>query len=379
MSSTPAPHRDCVAPSGSEAIVDAAIGAAALAGALALALALGTLDLLSAGLVTVSAAPVVLWRRAPSGVFALTACASIVLAALGYPVGLPVGATVALHLLAANRDGKRPWTARTTLSVLTLLFAYLAAIALATTTVPTTERARLRHERVAELNERAAQAARETERERLLAVAEERARIARDLHDSAGHAINVIAVRAGAARLRHAQEPERSLAALEAIEDLARRTVEEIDHLVGKLRNGGRDDDPEGAGVEAPPGLASLDTLVAQHAASGLDVTVGTAGTPRPLGRGADQAAFRILQESLTNAARHGVGTARVELGFGDDGLQVTVTNPVPSGGSTRGDGGHGLVGMRERATLLGGTIAAGRSAGSFRVRAMLPYGPRSA
>src|SRR5206468_446811 len=98
------------------------------------------------------------------------------------------------------------------------------------------ERARLRHLHMADLHERASRSEREAERERLLAVAEERARIARDLHDSAGHAISVIAVRAGAARLRHGQEPDRSLLALEAIENLARQTATDIDHIVGTLR-----------------------------------------------------------------------------------------------------------------------------------------------
>ena len=136
-----------------------------------------------------------------------------------------------------------------------------------------------RREQLAELRDRALRAEREAERERLLAVAEERARIARDLHDSAGHAISVIAVRAGAARLRHQQDPDRSLVALEAIEELARQTAAEIDQLVGTLRDGGS----ANGVVEGPPSLASLETLVAHHQAAGLEVTLDTAGAPRPL------------------------------------------------------------------------------------------------
>jgi signal transduction histidine kinase len=224
---------------------------------------------------------------------------------------------------------------------------------------------------MAELSERAQRTERETERERLLAAAEERTRIARDLHDSAGHAISVIAVRAGAARLRHSQDPDRSLAALEAIEELARKTVTEIEQIVGTLREAG----PGPGVVDAPPGLASLDSLIARHTAAGLNVTLETTGPLRPLGGSADQAAYRILQEALTNAARHGRGSARIDLAFGDAAVELTVTNPVGAGSSPRSRGGHGLIGMRERATLLDGTLDAERSNGLFRVRARIPYG----
>jgi signal transduction histidine kinase len=211
---------------------------------------------------------------------------------------------------------------------------------------------------------------REAERERLLAIAEERARIARDLHDSAGNAINVIAVRAGTARMR--RDPDRSQVALEAIEDLARRTGAEIDQIVGTLRDRGS------AGVDEPPGLASLDTLVARHAAAGLDVGVSRAGDPSRLVGAADQAAYRILQEALTNAARHGAGAAEVELSFGGTVFELTVSNPAGANGP-RGSGGHGLIGMRERATLLGGSLEVERANGSFRIRACLPYGGSNA
>jgi signal transduction histidine kinase len=208
------------------------------------------------------------------------------------------------------------------------------------------------------------------ERERLLAVAEERTRIARELHDSAGHAVNVIAIRAGAARLHHSQDADRSLLALQAIEDVARETAEEIDQIVGTLREGG----PANGAVEAPPGLASLETLIAHHAAAGLEVTFDSAGARRPLGGAADRATYRILQEALTNAARHGAGSARIELTFGDAAVELIVTNPVLADGAPRSGGGHGVIGMRERATLLGGDFQAERSNGAFRVRARIPY-----
>jgi signal transduction histidine kinase len=179
----------------------------------------------------------------------------------------------------------------------------------------------------------------------------------------------VIGLRAGAARLR--QDPERSQATLEAIEELARKTVGEIDQIVGTLRDPG-----SGSGVvDAPPGLASVNTLVSRHAAAGLDLSFVSAGEPRRLDTAVDQAIFRILQEALTNAARYGTGNARVELAFGATALELTVSNPAPGERGPRPNGGHGLIGMSERASLLGGSLEAERSGGTFRVRAQLPYG----
>jgi signal transduction histidine kinase len=345
------------------------------------------LDSVGAVLAACSTLPLVAWRRAPRAVFVLTVAASALLVGLDYSIGLPLGPTAALYLLAASRDEADPWTRRTTAMVVALLAGYLGATALGDGGFPGSEllhtgfawavawfageRTRLRREHIAELKQRALHADREAERERRLAVAEERARIARDLHDSAGHAINVIAVRAGAARMRHDEDPNRSRAALEAIEQVARQTVGDIDQIVGTLRDQGS----ENGEVAAPSGLASLQTLVAHHSAGGLDVTVATTGSPRPLGVAVDLAAYRILQEGLTNAARHGTGAAQVELEFGEAALRLTITNPVADGAPGRTSGGHGLIGMRERATLLGGSLDADRANGRFRLRARLPYG----
>ncbi|HUJ34818.1 MAG TPA: sensor histidine kinase, partial [Solirubrobacteraceae bacterium] len=219
--------------------------------------------------------------------------------------------------------------------------------------------------------QRAIEAERNAVQGRRLALAEERTRIARDLHDSAAHAINVIAVQAGAARLWHEQDPPRSRAALETIEAVARRTVAEIDQIVHSLREGA----PPSDRVEPPPGLAALDSLVSQHDAADLTITVNTVGARRPLGPAVDRAAYRILQEALTNCARHGDGGARIELAFGDEDLELTVSNAVRDDAPARANGGHGLVGMRERAELLGGEVDAGRVNGGFRVHARLPYG----
>ena len=396
MSSASTAHRRLPTRPSSGASLDVLIAAAALAGSLLLLRhggigpagpGSGELDLIGVVLTACSAVPLVAWRRFPLGVFVVTAAAGVLLAGLGYRIDLLLGPAAALYLLAASRQPQTPWTPRATVTVLGLLVAYLAAAAAAQGTFPTSElvhtglawavawfageRARLRREQLAELNERALRAEREAERERLLAAATERARIARDLHDSAGHAISVIAVRAGAARLRHHQDPDRSLAALAAIEQLARQTAAEIDQLVGTLREGA----PANGDLPAPPGLASLDSLIAHHQAAGLEVTVHTSGAPQPLGTAADQGAYRILQEALTNAARHGGGSARIGLAFGDAAVELEVTNPVAADRSPRSSGGHGLIGLRERATLLGGRLDASGANGTFRVRAQIPYG----
>ncbi len=309
------------------------------------------LDRLGGLLIACSAAPLLAWRLAPHAVFAFTASASIILGGLGYPLGLPLGATAALYLLAASRDEEHPWTRRHTATVSAVFLAFLGATGLSNSSFPVSElvhtglawaavwfageRTRLRGEQFTELSERVLRAERERESERRLAGAEERARIARDLHDSAGHAINVIAVRAGTARLR--QDPVRSQAALEAIEELARKTVGEIDQIVGTLRERGS---ASGA-VDAPPGLASLESLIERHTGAGLEVAVSIEGEARQLEGAVDQAAYRILQEALTNAARHGVGVARVELAFGGAALELAISNPS-AGQTGRSNGGHG-------------------------------------
>lgn len=345
----------------------------------------GELDRIGGVLAACSAAPLLAWRQAPHAAFTASALAVIALAAIGHPLAVALGPAAALFLLAVDRDERDPWTGFDTALVLALFGAYLGASAAGDGEFPGSEllhtglawavawfageRARMRHEHIVDLAERARRTEREADRERLLAIAEERARIARDLHDSAGHAINVIAVRAGAARLRG--DPDRSQAALEEIEELARTTVAEVDQIVGTLR------EPETGGdaIDTPPGLASLDTLVARHRAAGLDVTVRSGGERRELKSAVDRAAYRILQEALTNAARHGTGDARVELSFGDSALDLTISNRANGDVISRVNGGHGLIGMRERATLLGGTLDAERSNGTFRVHAHLPYG----
>jgi signal transduction histidine kinase len=343
------------------------------------------LDLVGVALAVTSTLPLIAWRRLPFGVFTVTTAASALLAGLGYRIDLLVGPTLALYFLGSSQERVTDWDWRSTAAAISLLLVYLIAAGVAQASFPASEllhtglawttawfageRTRLRRRQIEDLKARAVRAEREAERERLLAVAEERSRIARDLHDSAGNAINVIAIRAGAARLRHHQDPDRSLLALEAIEDVARQTAAEIDQIVGTLRDRAG---PNGQ-VEAPLGLASLETLIARQREAGLTVACDIFGTPRRVGPAADQAVYRILQEALTNAARHGGGSARIGLTFADDWLEVTVTNPLSTCCPRVSGAGHGLIGMRERATLLGGTFDAESANGAFRLRARLP------
>jgi signal transduction histidine kinase len=338
------------------------------------------LDLTAVVLAAFASFPLLARRRAPLAVFAVTALASAAFNVLDYPPGPPIGPTVALYFVGLSPAATRTGLRVTAAAIVGLFIVHVGAAGIGRDEFPIVpalfgalvwggawvlgDRVRLRRERMTELEERARRAERETERERRLAAAEERTRIARDLHDSAGHSINVILVQAGAARLLAEKDPERSRAALATIETVARETLGEIDAIVRALRE---DEDA----VE-PPGLAALDTLVKRHREAGLDVDVLVNGARRPLGPAVDQAAYRILQESLTNALRHGNGSAKVALNYTGDALEIGVTNP------SRGNGpaavGHGIVGMRERASLLGGNMSFESMNGLFRVRARLPY-----
>ena len=339
-------------------------------------------DALGVALVALASLPLVARRRAPLLVFGLAAAAMVPLHVLDYPGQLGLVPAVAVYSLAAFGGGTVPAVvpagAFVALGLLSVVASNPDPGILAGAIVwggawIAGDRARQRRERLAALEERALRAEREAERERRLAAAEERTRIARDLHDSAGHAINVILVQAGAARLLQERDPARSREALETLEEVARETVAEIDELVSALRDDGSPKDPLRE-VEPPLGLAALDTLAERARAGGLEVSVRVHGARRPLAAAVDRASYRILQESLTNASLHGTGTAEVDVTFGSSEVEITVVNPTAPG-ETRGDGGHGLVGMRERTALLGGSFDASASDGVFRVRARLPYG----
>ena len=222
-----------------------------------------------------------------------------------------------------------------------------------------------RAQRAADLEERAER----LERTHAEAVAGERATIARELHDVIAHSVSVMTVQAGAARvLLDEDRPERARESLLAVEETGRQALGEMRRLLGILR--GDDHDTR---LAPQPGIAEIEGLAEQVRAAGLPVEVVVEGEPRPLPPGADLAAYRVVQEALTNALKHaGAARAEVSIRYGRTALDLAVTND----GRVRRNGrvGHGLVGMRERVALYGGDFEAGpREAGGYAVRASLP------
>src|SRR6266487_4570174 len=349
------------------------------------------LDAVGAALAMASTLPLAARRLAPFAVYLVTAAASIALVELHYPLDFPFGCVVAAYFLAVAYSGD-PRPARRWAAMLAVWsFVPVAAAVRAATGQEMRgiapglafwalifvgawlvgDRARLRRERMTELEERALRTEREAARERRLAAAEERTRIARELHDSAAHAINIVLVQAGAARLLHRRDPGRSQQAIATIEQVARSTIGEIDQLVHALR----DDAP---GQPAPADPAAVDELLDQHRAAGLAITTDLRGTRGELPRSVAWATYRILQEALTNAARHGRGSADVSVWFQPHVVEIKVTNPIAMNGSAP-SGGHGIVGMRERATVLGGTFETHADDGTFSLRARLPHSQAAA
>lgn len=209
----------------------------------------------------------------------------------------------------------------------------------------------------------------EREEKARAAVAEERARIARELHDVVAHAISVIVLQARGGRRSLATDPADARAALDTIEEVGTQALAEMRRLLGMLRR----DDAEIA--RAPqPSLRYLDTLAAQMREAGLPVDLAVEGEPIELPPGVDLSAYRIVQEALTNALKHaGPATARVVVRYGRDDLELEIADSGPGAAASNGEG-HGLVGMRERVSLYGGRLEAGpRDGGGFAVSARLP------
>ncbi|MGH8623322.1 MAG: sensor histidine kinase [Burkholderiales bacterium] len=227
---------------------------------------------------------------------------------------------------------------------------------------------RLRSAKLADL---AAQLERERDEKARLAVVAERGRIARELHDVVAHGISVIAVQAGAGRHALGSDPGRAHAAFAAIEDTARQALAEMRHMLGLLR------EPDEPTTAAPlPGLADRDKLIEQARADGLSVDIEVEGEPRPLPAGVDLAAYRILQEALTNVRKHAPGApTQVRIRYAVSGLEIEVRNGAPSPNPlpSSASGGQGLIGIRERVALYGGKFEAGSLAGGgFSVKAHL-------
>ncbi len=215
---------------------------------------------------------------------------------------------------------------------------------------------------------------REREDRARAAVAAERLRIARELHDIVAHSMSVVAVQAGVGR--HVIDTDVAAAgqALAVIETTSREALVDLRRMLGVLRRG-----DEVAATRPMPGLTDIPGLVAETRAAGLGVTLESSGTVADVPAGVNLAAYRVVQESLTNVIKHGGAVAHVRISCGENGIEVEVTDggrpeehlgPPQSGGS-----GHGLLGMRERVELYGGQFEAGpRPGGGYRVRARLPY-----
>jgi signal transduction histidine kinase len=244
-------------------------------------------------------------------------------------------------------------------------FAFTAVVVSAGWLVGRGMRGRVRQ--TAELAERTRQLEEAREAERLAAVAEERRRIARDLHDVIAHSVSVMVVQAGAAEDIFARNPEGVLEPIRAVQETGRAALVEMRRLLGLLREDGE------LGLAPQPRLADLDALAEQMRLAGLPVEVELEGNPRPLPIGVDLSVYRIAQEALTNALKHaGPARARLVLRYRESEVELEVVDDGSS--SANGDGGHGLIGMRERVAVFGGTLEADRlPEGGFRVLARLP------
>jgi signal transduction histidine kinase len=236
------------------------------------------------------------------------------------------------------------------------------------------ENIRNRRVRWAELQARAERLEREREEEARQAVADERLRIARELHDVIAHSMSVIAVQSGVGNHVIDTQPEEAARALAAIEATSRSALTEMRRLLGVLRQEG---EPVGSLVPAP-GLDDLTALITQVQDAGLQVCVRVDGQRGPVPPGVDLSAYRVVQEALTNVIRHAASApARVTIRYRADSVTVEVTDQGPAVPATppgRVSSGHGIIGMRERVAVYGGEFAAGpRPEGGFLVRACFP------
>jgi len=235
---------------------------------------------------------------------------------------------------------------------------------------------RSRHARleIAELT--VAELSGEQERATLEATNEERARIARELHDIVGHALNLVVIQAGAARRVFEASPEKALEALESIETNGRQALSDVDRMLGILRGSDAAAAPRSP-LEVRPSMSRLGSLVEELGATGQPVDLKVFGTPATLAPSIDLSAYRVVQEALTNVMTHAVGAkASVEVEYSNDLLSVTITNDNTGvdKGVGRTSGGRGIVGMRERTALFGGEFEAnGTNEGGWRVHATFP------
>jgi signal transduction histidine kinase len=347
----------------------------------------GPLTPVSAALILTQTLPLAIRRRRPVLVLVVTLAGIGLYSLLGYvEAGGNFGVLVALYTVAAHSDRRTATIcgALTALGIL-LVFAnyagnqpriaegmlgvyveYSAAWVFGTYLQGRRQDIQMLRERTTRLEDQRGERAR-------LAVAEERARIARELHDVVAHHVSVMVVQAGAARRVAASDQASARAAMAAVESAGRTALSEMRRMLEVLRA----DEPD---LEPEPSLAQVESLVARVRAAGLPVDLRVEGERPDLPAGTDLAAYRIVQEALTNVVKHaGQATASVRIAYAPDHVEVDVTDDGRGAAAHLGveSGGRGLIGMRERALLYGGTVEAGpRTAGGYRVHAAFPIEP---
>jgi signal transduction histidine kinase len=356
-------------------------------------------DAFSVLLVLAASVPFVVRRRAPLAVLLMCSAAVSLLVALGYNQGV----TPLFLLVAVATVGAACPTRQTVIAAVVLAAALVVLVAIDAPGF-TAERSlsqaalfaamfmlgitlRTRKARVAALEERAFAVEREKEEEARRAIADERLHIARELHDVVAHSMGVIAVQASVGEHVIDASPDEAKRALGAISDVSRSTLTEIRRMLGVLRDSSDDGDDgsigAGAAYAPAPGLDELHRLARELDGAGVPVDVSYEGARVELPRGVDLTAYRIVQEALTNVLKHaGRARASVVVSFepGALGLEIVDDGRGVNGRSeSTGRGGHGLLGMRERVAVYGGTLEAGpRRGGGFRVAVRLPYGELS-
>ncbi|MCG0066703.1 MULTISPECIES: sensor histidine kinase [Streptomyces] len=347
---------------------------------------------LSLVLMLAGAAALVLRRRTPRTVLAVTGTFSLVECVTGDPrAPVAMSAVVALYTVAATTDRATTWR----LGLLTMTVLTAAAMlagplpwyaqenlgVLAWTGIGATagDAVRSRRAVVQAIRDRAERAERTREEEARRRVAEERLRIARDLHDVVAHHIALVNVQAGVAAHVMDKRPDQAKEALAHVREASRSALNELRATVGLLRQSG---DPE-APTEPAPGLSRLEELADTFRSAGLPVAVARADQGTELPAAVDLAAYRIVQEALTNVQKHAGPDAEAEVSVVRVGPNVEVTvldDGSGAPGAPAAGGGHGLLGMRERVTALGGTLTTGpRYGGGFRVHAILPVNTTTA
>ena len=333
---------------------------------------------LAAVLGAVETLPLLFRRKHPALALACVTAVALTMSVLGV-WGIPLTLGVALYTLATTRPPRAQRTlAYGSIACVAVVLlvghglefgAAAARIVFLVAAWLAGESIGARRAYIVEIEEKAERLEREQETEARRAAAEEQARIARELHDVVAHALSVIVVQAGAADDVFEVDPKLARGPIRAIDGAARAALADLRRVLGVLH-----DDAE---YSPQPGVSRLDGLVEQVRATGLEVAMQIEGQPRPLPTAVDLSAYRIVQEALTNVLKHaGAERARVVLRFGDELIvEVTDDGHGPANGAT----GNGLIGMRERAAVLGGTVNAGAApGGGYRVRASLPTGDLS-